>query len=68
MRRPHVGWLAWLGWLDQVNIEHSLVSPSDRIINHQVIMTLLGATTVQVGTLATIIARYLFPGRSPDRS
>jgi hypothetical protein len=27
-----------------------------------VIMTLLGATAVQVGAIAVIIARYLFPG------
>ncbi|MEA2731005.1 MAG: hypothetical protein QOF70_5480 [Acetobacteraceae bacterium] len=29
-------------------------------------MTLLGATTVQVGTIAAIIARYLFPGRTRE--
>jgi hypothetical protein len=28
-----------------------------------VIMALLGATTVQVGAIMVIIARYLFPGR-----
>ena len=28
-------------------------------------MTLLGATTVQVGAIVVIIARYLFPGRAP---
>lgn len=59
-----LGALIWLGWLDQTNIEHKLISPGDRIIDHQVIMTLLGATTVQVGFIAAIIARYLFPGRS----
>jgi hypothetical protein len=31
----------------------------------QVIMALLGATTVQVGAIAVLIARYLFPGRQP---
>ena len=50
--------------LDEINIAAHLVSPSERIITPQVFMALLGATTVQVGTIAAIIARYLFPGRS----
>jgi hypothetical protein len=52
-----------LAGLDQFNIAHSLIAPADRIIDRQVIMTLLGATVVQVGVIAAIIARYLFPGR-----
>jgi hypothetical protein len=52
--------------LDQHNIAQSLIAPGDRIITNQVIMTLLGATTVQVGVIAAIIARYLFPSRSGD--
>ena len=50
--------------LDEINIAAHLVSPTERIITSQVFMALLGATTVQVGTIAAIIARYLFPGRS----
>lgn len=50
--------------LDEINIASHVISPSDRIITPQVFMALLGATTVQVGTIAAIIARYLFPGRS----
>src|SRR6185312_13882339 len=42
--------LAGLVALDQSNIESHLISPGDRIIGHQVILALLGATTVQVGT------------------
>jgi hypothetical protein len=54
--------------LDEINIGWHLVTPGDRIITNQVIMTLLGATTVQVGTIAVIIARYLFPVRpQPSR-
>jgi hypothetical protein len=54
--------------LDEINIGWHLVTPGDRIITNQVIMTLLGATTVQVGTIAVIIARYLFPtGPQPSR-
>lgn len=52
--------------LDEINIASHVISPSDRIITPQVFMALLGATTVQVGTIAAIIARYLFPGRSRD--
>jgi len=58
--------LAWLVQLDQSNIETHLIQPGDRLITSQVIMALLGATTVQIGTIAAIIARYLFPGRSRD--
>jgi hypothetical protein len=58
--------LGGLAWLDQTNIERSLISRQNRIITAQVLMALLGATTVQVGTIAAIIARYLFPGRSRD--
>jgi hypothetical protein len=50
--------------LDEHNIRSGLIQPSDRIIDHQVFIALLGATTVQVGTIAVMMARYLFPGRS----
>jgi len=50
--------------LDEHNIRAGLIQPSDRIIDHQVFMALLGATTVQVGIIAVIMARYLFPARS----
>jgi hypothetical protein len=49
--------------LDEVNLIFHLVAPGDRIISGQVIMALLGATTVQVGAIAALIARYLFPSR-----
>lgn len=53
--------IAGLVWLDQGNLGAKLIAPGDRIIGNQVVMTLIGATTVQVGTIAVIIARYLFP-------
>ena len=59
--------LGWFSWLDQTNLEHKFMSAGDRIVNHQVIMALLGATTVQIGAIATIIARYLFPGSARSR-
>jgi hypothetical protein len=58
--------LGVLVWLDQMNIEHKLATPGDRIIDRQVIMTLLAATAVQVGAITVIVARYLFPGRSVE--
>jgi hypothetical protein len=56
--------LIWLVRLDQSKIGSHLISPADRIITSRVIMALLGATTVQLGTIAVIMAPYLFPGRS----
>ena len=62
-RHPRPGRARCAGMVDQMNIERKLIVPSDWIINHQVIIALLGATTVQVGAVAAIIARYLFPSR-----
>jgi len=59
-----LGALGVLVLLDEVNIGLRLVTPADRIIDSRVIMALLGATTVQVGAIAAIIARSLFPSRS----
>jgi hypothetical protein len=55
--------LAVLVVLDEVNVAFHLIAPGDRIITEKVIMALLGATTVQVGVIAALIARYLFPSR-----
>ncbi len=52
--------------LDEFNLLSKLASAGDRIITHQVIIGLLAATTVQVGAITVIVARYLFPGRSRD--
>jgi hypothetical protein len=61
-----LGALAILVALDEINISLHMIAPGDRIITSRVIMALLGATTVQVGTIAVLIARYLFPGRARD--
>jgi hypothetical protein len=58
-----LGAIALLVGLDEVNIGLDWIAPGDRIISAQVIMAMLGATTVQVGAIAVLIARYLFPGR-----
>jgi hypothetical protein len=56
--------LAVLVALDEFNILNHLITPADRIVTSQVMIALLGATTVQVGAIAAIIARSLFPSRS----
>ncbi len=50
--------MAGLVWLDQGNVASHSIAPGDRIITSQVFMALLGATTVQVGSIAFIIAQY----------
>jgi hypothetical protein len=60
-----LGAVALLVGLDELNIAWDWIAAGDRIISAQVIMALLGATTVQVGAIAVVIARYLFPGRQP---
>ena len=54
---------AGLVYVDQSNMAKYLITPDQLIITEKVIMTLIGATTVQIGTIAVIIARYLFPRR-----
>lgn len=61
-----LGALGVLVFLDQINVSSHIIGPADRIITNQVIMALLGATTIQVGAIAVIIARYLFPSHSRD--
>lgn len=52
--------IVWLAFADQAEIGAKLVPPGDRVVNSQVIISLLGATTVQLGTIALIMARYVF--------
>jgi hypothetical protein len=56
--------VALLVVLDEINLWAKLAPAGDRLITQQVIIGLLAATTVQVGAITVIIARYLFPGRS----
>lgn len=56
--------LGVLALLDEINIGFRLVPPGSPIITSQVIMALLGATTVQVGAIVVAIAGYLFPRRT----
>jgi len=45
---------------DQSDLGAKVIGPGDRIVNAEVLMSLLGATTVQLGTIAVIMARYIF--------
>ena len=36
-------------------------TPSDRLVTTNLLITLVGATTVQLGTLIVLIGKYLFP-------
>jgi hypothetical protein len=53
-----------LAAVDEVNIGLRWMQPDDRVVSGRVMIALLAATTVQVGAIAAIIARYLFPSRS----
>jgi hypothetical protein len=59
--------LGGLVWLDQTNLKSGLIQPDGRVVDQHVIMTLLGAATVQIGAITVIIARYLFPERPRDK-
>jgi hypothetical protein len=48
--------------IDEANIYFFGWKASDRIISSNIIISLIGATTIQVGTIAITIANYLFKG------
>jgi hypothetical protein len=54
-----------LAFLDQWNIMCGRIVPAGRVVTPQVIIALLGATAIQMGSIAVIIARYLFTRTKP---
>ena len=46
-------------FVDQYNITRTM--PIDRLVTTEVLMSLIGATTVQLGTIMLTIANYVFP-------
>jgi hypothetical protein len=46
---------------DADNLRAKLIGPDQRVIDTSVVIALLGATTVQLGAMAVIMAKYLFP-------
>jgi hypothetical protein len=63
--------MAGLGWL-AVGESHAIagktLAAADRIIDSEVVMALLAATTVQLGTVIYTIARAIFPSSSGNGS
>lgn len=47
-------------WQDCTLLRENFVKPNERIIDSKVVMTLLGATTVQLGTVIYTITRAIF--------
>jgi hypothetical protein len=54
--------LGILYWQDVTQLTAGRIAPGDRIIDARVVITLLGATTVQLGTVIYTISRAIFPG------
>jgi hypothetical protein len=46
---------------DYYFIEQKFISPKERLIDSRVVMSLVGATTVQLGAIMVTIYRYIFP-------
>jgi hypothetical protein len=55
-----LGVLIWLGREDQFNLVRKLMPPTDRLVDKDVIIALLSASTVQLGSIAVIMAKYVF--------
>ncbi len=52
---------------DNRNIVAKLITPSERVITSPVVMTIIGATTIQLGALALAMGKYLYP-KGRDRT
>ncbi len=52
--------LVWLGREDQHDLVRKPVQPGERLVDKDVIMSPLGASTVQLGSIAVIMAKYVF--------
>ncbi len=52
--------LGILYWQDVTQLSAGLIAPADRIIDARVVITLLGATTVQLGAVIYTMVRAIF--------
>jgi hypothetical protein len=50
---------------DVANIRMKLATADQAVVNAHVLIALLGATTVQLGSMVVIMVRYLFPVPRP---
>ncbi|MEI8395420.1 MAG: hypothetical protein WCF85_11835 [Rhodospirillaceae bacterium] len=54
---------------DCLFLKWDLIKPENRLVNGQVLMAVIGATTVQLGAVMYLMAKYLFApelGTSPE--
>ena len=58
--------LGWVATDESSKIAGHTLLAADRIVNANVVMALLGATTVQLGTVIYTIARAIFPPSPTD--
>jgi hypothetical protein len=61
-----MGGLGVAFWQDGVQLREHLITPAEKVVNSRVVMALLGATTVQLGTVILTITRALFPATPSD--
>lgn len=59
-----IGIIAALALLDQLNIARAAITPDQRIIDYRILAAVIAATTVQLGSVALIMAKYIFPTRA----
>lgn len=53
--------LTWFDSCDRALIVAGKLEPERRLLSTELLMTIVGATTVQMGAIAYIVATYLFP-------
>lgn len=58
--------LGFVFWQDSAQLWAGNIKPTDRIVNGDVIIALLGATTIQLGTVIFTITRAIF--QAPNRT
>lgn len=59
-----IGLIVYLSYTDMDMIAHKLIAPADRLVTENVIMTVVGATYVQVGAGMILIVQSLFKART----
>lgn len=53
--------IIYLSVVDIMFIDSMKITPSDRVVDSELLMILIGATTVQLGAISVSVARWLFP-------
>jgi hypothetical protein len=60
------GLLIWLDFRDLALIAEGKLEATRRLLSTELLMTVVGAATVQLGAIAYIVATYLFPTSAPS--